>query len=61
MRCAMIEVCENLIAYLSNHLDESEIAKDQLETFFEILEERVLDINPYVRSKVFQIYTRIAE
>src|SRR5271156_447475 len=58
MRCAMIEVLGNMITDLSRQ-EQTETIKAQVDSFFDLLEERVLDINPYCRSKLFQVYGRL--
>lgn len=55
----MIEVCGNMISDLVQQEDQSEATKAQIDSFFELLEERVLDVNPYCRSKLFQVYWRL--
>ncbi|PSN64498.1 hypothetical protein BS50DRAFT_498171 [Corynespora cassiicola Philippines] len=63
LRCALIEVCGNLIAMLSKlEGDErSELHKNQMAAFFDVLEERFLDINPYCRCRVLQVYTKLCD
>ncbi|GAO48160.1 condensin complex component cnd1 [Saitoella complicata NRRL Y-17804] len=62
-RNGVIEVCGNLIAYMSQQeqSDQAENHKTQINGFFDVLEERFLDINPYCRSKVCQVYTRLCD
>ncbi|KAI5286512.1 Condensin complex subunit, partial [Ascosphaera aggregata] len=61
LRCAVIEVCGNLIADLSKQEERSDNWKTQIESFFDVLEERFLDINPYCRSRVLQVYMRLCD
>ena len=61
LRCAVIEVCGNLIADLSKQEERSENHKTQINSFFGILEERFLDINPYCRSRVLQVLQKVCE
>jgi condensin complex subunit 1 len=63
LRCALIEVCGNLIAMLSklSQDDRSENHKAQIRIFFDVLEDRFLDINPYCRSRVMQVYIRLCD
>ncbi|KAK0385515.1 hypothetical protein NLU13_6695 [Sarocladium strictum] len=61
LRCALIEVCGNMIAYLSVQEERSENHKSQLNAFFDVLEERFLDINPYCRCRTLQVYARLCE
>ncbi|KAM0466801.1 hypothetical protein ACHAPV_000310 [Trichoderma viride] len=61
LRCALIEVCGNMIAYLSRQDERSENHKSQLNAFFDVLEERFLDINPYSRCRTLQVYMKLCE
>ena len=61
LRCALIEVCGNMIAYLSRQEERGENLKSQLNAFFDVLEERFLDINPYCRCRTIQVYTKICD
>lgn len=63
LRCAIIEVCGNLIAMLSK-VEESERReehKGQINAFFDVLEERFLDINPYSRCRAIQVYVKLCD
>ncbi|KPA40752.1 condensin complex subunit 1 [Fusarium langsethiae] len=61
LRCALIEVCGNMVAYLSKQDERSENHKSQLNAFFDVLEERFLDINPYCRCRTLQVYMRLCD
>ncbi|KAK7552638.1 condensin [Phyllosticta citricarpa] len=65
LRCAIIEVCANLISMLSKQKDEYEDRREhtegQINTFFEVLEQRFLDINPYCRTRTIQCYVRLCD
>ncbi|KAH8645685.1 condensin component [Xylariales sp. PMI_506] len=61
LRCALIEVCGNMIGYLSNQEERSENHKSQLNAFFDVLEERFLDVNPYCRCRAIQVYNKLCE
>ena len=61
LRSAIIEVCGNLIADLSKQEERSESYKSQINGFFEILEERFLDINPYCRCRNIQVYIKLCD
>ncbi|KAF9583373.1 Condensin complex subunit, partial [Lunasporangiospora selenospora] len=54
MRQAIVEVIGHLIAYLSE-AEQTDLVKNQIDGFFDILEERFLDNNSYVRTKLLQI------
>lgn len=57
----MIEVCGNLISDISKQEERSENYKSQINAFFDVLEERFLDINPYCRCRAIQVYMRICD
>lgn len=61
LRCALIEICGNMIAYLSRQEERGEDHKSQLNAFFSVLEERFLDINPYCRSRTIQVYVKLCD
>ncbi|KAF1848262.1 uncharacterized protein K460DRAFT_275461 [Cucurbitaria berberidis CBS 394.84] len=63
LRCALIEVCGNLIVMLSklSQDDRSENHKAQIRIFFDVLEDRFLDINPYCRCRVMQVYVKLCD
>lgn len=63
LRCAIIEVCGNLIAMLSKaeEGERTENHKGQINAFFDVLEERFLDINPYCRCRAIQVYTKLCD
>jgi condensin complex subunit 1 len=63
LRCAIIEVCGNLIAMLSKieEGDRSENHKGQINAFFDVLEERFLDVNPYCRQRALQVYIKLCD
>jgi condensin complex subunit 1 len=59
MRCAVIEISGNMICDLVQQEEQTETTKGQTDSFFDLLEERALDVNPYCRSKLFQVYLRL--
>ncbi|EFR02810.1 condensin complex subunit 1 [Nannizzia gypsea CBS 118893] len=61
LRCAVIEVCGNLISDLSKQEERSENFQTQINSFFDVLEERFLDMNPYCRCRVIQVYMKICD
>jgi condensin complex subunit 1 len=63
LRCALIEVCGNLVGMLSKirEDDRSENHKQQIRIFFDVLEDRFLDINPYCRCRVMQVYIKLCD
>jgi len=42
MRCAVIEICGNMISDLVQQEEQTETTKSQVDSFFDLLEERVL-------------------
>jgi condensin complex subunit 1 len=61
LRCSIIEVCGNLIADLSKEEERGDSSKSQINAFFDVLEERFLDINPYCRCRAIQVYMRLCD
>ncbi|KAI9758272.1 MAG: N-alpha-acetyltransferase mak3 [Chaenotheca gracillima] len=61
LRCAIVEVCGNLIADLSKQEDRNENLKSQINAFFDVLEERFLDINPYCRCRTIQVFVKMCD
>ncbi|KAL8706214.1 MAG: hypothetical protein Q9201_000720 [Fulgogasparrea decipioides] len=61
LRCAVIEVCGNLISDLSKQEERGENYKTQINGFFDILEERFLDTNPYCRCRDIQVYMKLCD
>ncbi|KAK9377461.1 armadillo-type protein [Lipomyces chichibuensis] len=61
LRCAIIEVCGNLILDLSRLEETMETHKTQINSFLDVLEERILDVNPYCRSKSLQVLFKLCD
>ncbi|KAL9624237.1 MAG: hypothetical protein Q9160_001484 [Pyrenula sp. 1 TL-2023] len=61
LRCAVIEVCGNLIVDLSKQEERSENYKVQINAFFDTLEQRFLDTNPYCRCRAIQVYMKLCD
>lgn len=63
LRCAILDVCGNLISMLSKQEpgEQAENHKAQINAFFDVLEERVLDLNPYCRCRTLQVYSKICD
>ncbi|KAH8819713.1 armadillo-type protein [Xylogone sp. PMI_703] len=61
LRCALIEVCGNLVADLSKQEERGDNHKSQLNAFFDVLEERFLDVNPYCRCRAIQVYIKLCD
>ncbi|KAH0543293.1 hypothetical protein FGG08_002356 [Glutinoglossum americanum] len=59
LRCAIIEVCGNLIVDLINQEEHNENHEIQINAFFDLLEERFLDLNPYCRSRAIQVCIKL--
>ena len=54
-------MCGNLITDLSRQEERNENSKIQINAFFDILEERFLDINPYCRCRGMQVYSKLCD
>ena len=54
-------MCGNLIADLSKQEERNENSKTQINGFFDILEERFLDTNPYCRCRNIQVYMKLCD
>ena len=54
-------MCGNLIADLSKQEERSDNSKTQINAFFDLLEERFLDVNPYCRCRTIQVYIKICD
>ncbi len=50
-----------MLAHLSKSDDRGENHKTQMNAFFDVLEERFLDINPYCRCRTIQVYVKLCE
>lgn len=50
-----------MIADLSKQEERGDNHKSQLNAFFDVLEERFLDVNPYCRCRVIQVYIKICD
>ncbi|KAK6528649.1 Condensin complex subunit, variant 2 [Orbilia ellipsospora] len=61
LRCGIIEVCGNLIADLVKENERTDTNKVQIESFYDVLEERFLDLNPYCRSRLMQVLSRLCD
>lgn len=63
LRCSIIEVCGNLIAMLSKQeeSERGETHKGHMNAFWEVLQERFLDINPYCRCRALQVYVKLCD
>ncbi|KAK0738119.1 condensin component [Schizothecium vesticola] len=61
LRSALIEVFGNMLAYLSKSDERGENHKTQMNAFFDVLEERFLDINPYCRCRTIQVYVKLCD
>lgn len=59
MRCTLIDILGYLITELSESVEENPNHVDQINGFFDLLEERMLDPIAYCRQKVLQVYLRL--
>ncbi|KAK3368014.1 condensin-like protein [Podospora didyma] len=61
LRSALIEVFGNMLAHLTKSDERGENHKTQMNAFFDVLEERFLDVNPYCRCRTIQVYIKLCE
>ncbi|CAG8579451.1 5283_t:CDS:10 [Ambispora gerdemannii] len=61
MRCGFIEVIGCLISHIANQEEQTEVSKNQVNGFFDVLEERFLDNNSYCRSKILQVCLKLCD
>ncbi|KAF2195528.1 condensin complex component cnd1 [Zopfia rhizophila CBS 207.26] len=63
LRCSIIEVCGNLIDMLSKKEREERSGnhEGQINAFFDVLEERFLDMNPYCRCRAIQVFVKLCD
>ncbi|RPA79150.1 condensin [Ascobolus immersus RN42] len=61
LRQSIIEVCGNLITDLTKQDERSADHQKQLDGFFDILEERFLDLSPYVRARTIQVVNKLCD
>ncbi|AGO11952.1 AaceriAGR273Cp [[Ashbya] aceris (nom. inval.)] len=61
LRCAVVEVCGNIIVAIAKNRQDLGHYGNQIEVLLELLEERFLDSNPYVRSKSIQGCLKVCE
>ena len=61
LRCAVIEVCGNLLADLSKQEEKTETTKIQINAFFDTLEQRFLDTAPFCRVRTMQVLIKICD
>lgn len=59
LRCAIIEVCGHLLADLSKLEEQDDSTKVQINAFFDVLEQRFLDTNPYCRCRAIQVFMKV--
>lgn len=59
MRMAIVENIGHMIKYLNTSDDEKRDKK--INSLFELLIERFLDVNSYVRAKVFNVIIKLCE
>ncbi|CCH41911.1 Condensin complex subunit 1 [Wickerhamomyces ciferrii] len=61
LRCAVVEACGNIIIEISKDEDELERYRNQASGLLDLLIERFLDQNPYVRTKAIQSILKLCE
>ncbi|CCG25948.1 Ycs4 condensin complex subunit [Candida orthopsilosis Co 90-125] len=69
LRCSVVETCGNIVVSILKALDspvedQNEISihnEQQVDKLLNLLEERFLDQNPFVRTKAFQALTKVSD
>ncbi|CAR28118.1 ZYRO0D14256p [Zygosaccharomyces rouxii] len=61
LRCSVVEACGNIIIGLTNDNEQMDHYRQQILVLLELLEERFLDSNPYVRTKAIQGCIKICD
>lgn len=61
LRCAVVEACGNIVLEISKDEDELERHKNAVSALLDLLVERFLDQNPYVRTKAIQSLLKLCE
>lgn len=61
LRCAVVEACGNIIFEMSKDDDELERHRNSITALLDLLIERFLDQNPYVRTKATQSLLKLCE
>lgn len=61
LRCAVVEACGNIVIEISKDEDELERYRNQVSGLLDLLIERFLDQNPYVRTKAVQSILKLCE
>lgn len=59
----MIDVCGNMVIMISKQTEDqrSEDSKSKMDRFLDELENRFLDVNPYCRARVMQVYVKLCD
>ncbi|CEP22655.1 unnamed protein product [Cyberlindnera jadinii] len=61
LRCAVVESCGNIVVEISKDEDELERHKNSVSALLDLLVERFLDQNPYVRTKAVQSLLKLCD
>lgn len=68
LRCAVVESTGNIIMAIAKHVieqgegqDDPERQMAQIHSLMDLIDERVLDVNPYCRVKALQVMTSVCE
>ncbi|KAI9787584.1 MAG: Condensin complex subunit [Geoglossum umbratile] len=61
LRCAIIETCGNLVVDMAKQAEQSENHEIQINAYFDLLEERFLDLNPYCRCRAIQVCVKLCD
>lgn len=61
IRNGIVDSCSHIVMALSASTDEGEHYRSQIEGVLELVEERILDVSPYVRSRVLQLFSGVCD
>lgn len=61
LRCGIIEATANVLMDISRTEEDLERHSTQIQSLFDLIEERVMDVNPYCRYRAYQSLATITE
>ncbi|KAG5363441.1 Condensin complex subunit 1 [Yarrowia sp. B02] len=61
IRNGIVDSCSQIVVGISTSGEDSEHYRSQIEDVLELVEERILDVSPYVRSRVLQLFSNVCD
>lgn len=61
IRNGIVDSCSQIVVSISTTGEDGEHYRSQIEGVLELVEERVLDVSPYVRSRVLQLFSNVCD